>query len=396
MKCRVCDRESFEVAVDLGMQPLAHHFLSQEQVGKELFYPLRLLWCKCCKTAQLDHTVKKEIVYTDHTYLAGITKSLAEHFGRIAKEIDERFFKNQKSKSIFDIGSNDGTQLKAFQALGYDVLGVEAAKTIAEIANRDHVPTIHAFYNLETADRIGKYFDIFNASGVFFHLEELHSVTEAIRKYLKPNGVFVVQCMYMKSIIEHCAFDQIYHEHLLFYTLETLEKLLNLHGLALFDVQFSPIHGGSLIAFVGHQGRRTPSARLEKMREEETHSGCNEISAYRAFAKGVEKMKQENLAFLEKKKKEGKRVFGMGAPVKGNTLLNYCGIGKNYLECLVEKNELRRGLYSPGMHLPIRIEKEVMPPDIYYVLAWNFKDEILKNNQALIERGVEFYFPVNP
>lgn len=395
MQCRVCDSSDFIPAIDLGMHPLSLHFLSDSQVGKEDYYPLRVIVCQKCQTAQLDYTVKKEVMYSDHTYLSGITRSLAAHFEQIANTVDERFFKNQGTKSVLDIGSNDGTQLKAYQKLGYEVLGVEAAKSIAAIANQNGVPTCHDFFNMKTADRIGKKFDVFNAAGVFFHLEELHSVTAAIQKYLSSDGVFVVQFLYMKSIMQNGAFDQIYHEHLLYYTLKTIDTLLNRHGLALFDAEFSPIHGGTIIGYVGHRGR-APTERLLKMKAEEEASGCNTLHAYKAFAKQIETLKTENLAYLARKKKEGKRIFGMGAPVKGNTLLNYFGIGKQFLDCLVEKNELRRGLFSPGMHLPIHIEKEISPPDVYYVLAWNFKKEILQNNQHLIKQGVEFYFPIEP
>lgn len=394
MQCRVCDNDKdFSLAVDLGEHPLSLHFLKQEQVGKESFYPLRVVYCEKCSTAQLDYTVKKEVMYSDHTYLSGITRSLAQHFEDIAQTVDRRFFSDKKEKRVLDIGSNDGTQLKAYQKLGYEVVGVESAKGIAEIANKNGVPTLHAFFNMETADRIGKTFDVFNAAGVFFHLEELHSVTEAIKKYLDRNGVFVVQFLYMKSIMENRAFDQIYHEHLLYYTLKTLDTLLARHGLALFDAEFSSIHGGTIIGYVTHKGKK-PTDRLLKMKAEEEASGCNQLAAYRAFAKNIEKLKSENIKFLEAKRREGKRVYGMGAPVKGNTLLNYFGIGKDLLDCLVEKNELRRGLFSPGMHLPIYIEKEMPPPDVYYVLAWNFKKEILENNRHLLEKGVEFYFPI--
>lgn len=395
MFCKICDCTSFISAVDLGNHPLSLHFLTQDQIGKESFYPLRVVVCENCSAAQLDYTVQKEKMYSNHTYLSGITRSLLAHFEQVAQTVDLRFFSGKKQKRVLDIGSNDGTQLKAYQKLGYEVLGVESAKGIAEIANRNEVPTMHAFFNMKTADQIGKSFDVINAAGVFFHLEELHSVTEAIKKYLDKKGVFVVQFLYMKSIMENRAFDQIYHEHLLYYTLKTLDRLLERHGLSLFDAEFSSIHGGTIIGYVTHKGK-TPTERLLKMKAEEEASGCNEIAAYRSFAQDIEKLKKENLEFLEGKKRQGKSIFGMGAPVKGNTLLNYFGVGKNLLDCLVEKNELRRGLFSPGMHLPIYIEKEVKPPDVYYVLAWNFKKEILENNHHLIEKGVEFYFPIEP
>jgi SAM-dependent methyltransferase len=326
-----------------------------------------------------------------------VTKSLSEHFRQVALEIDERFFKDKTQKSVLDIGSNDGTQLKHFQALGYEVLGVESSKTTAKIANDAGVPTLNDFFNLEVVKKLDRKFDAINAAGVFFHLEELHSVTAGIREALAKDGVFVVQFLYMKRIVENLAFDQIYHEHLLYYNLQTIEVLLNRHGLAMFDAYLAPIHGGSIMAFVGHQGSRPVSDRLQAMRQAEKEAKSNEFQTYLEFAQRIEQMKGENLAYLEQAKQAGKSIWGFGAPVKGNTLLNYFGIGTQYLDYLVEKNELRRGLYSPGMHIPLKIEKELTAlPDIYYVLAWNFKREILANNQALIDQGVEFFFPVNP
>ena len=397
MKCRTCNAQKLEPVVDLGDQPWCNNFLTKEEVGKEPFYPLRVVFCHECHTSQLDFTVKKEIMFGNHTYLSGVTKSLSEHFRGIAREVDERFMAARPSKSVLDIGSNDGTQLKHFQELGYEVLGVESSKTTARMANDAGVPTLNAFFNEETMKSIGRQFDVFNAAGVFFHLEELHSVCRGIKNGLKEDGVFVVQFLYMKSIMENLAFDQIYHEHLLYYTLETIEVLLRRHGLAMFDAYLAPIHGGSIVGFIGHEGSRPVSARLADLREQEKQSGCNSIEAYHEFDRRIRKMKTENLEYLHAAKAAGKKVYGFGAPVKGNTMLNYFGVGPDLIEYLVEKNELRRGLYSPGMHIPLLIEKDVKtPPDIYYVLAWNFKKEILANNQHLIDQGVEFYFPVNP
>jgi len=397
MICRVCDSTALELAVDLGQQPWCNHFLRKEEVGKEPFYPLQVVYCRDCSTAQLNYTVKKEVMFGDHTYLSGVTRSLSQHFQQVAQEVDERFFKDISAKSVLDIGSNDGTQLKHFQALGYEVQGVESSKTTAAIANQAGVPTLNCFFNLETARNLGRKFSVINAAGVFFHLEELHSVTEGIREALADNGIFVVQFLYMKRIVENLAFDQIYHEHLLYYNLKTIEVLLNRHGLSMFDAYISPIHGGSAIGFVTHKGKREPSEQLNELRDLEEKDKSNAFDTYRRFAMRIEEMKRENLEYLQKKHAKGKSVFGFGAPVKGNTLLNYFGIGTQLIQCLVEKNELRRDLYSPGMHIPVLIEKELTAlPDVYYVLAWNFKKEILANNQKLIDRGVEFYFPVNP
>jgi 2-polyprenyl-3-methyl-5-hydroxy-6-metoxy-1,4-benzoquinol methylase len=396
MECRVCDGRDFRLVVDLGNQPRGNHFLTKEEVGHEPSYPLRLIYCNRCATAQLDYTIKKEIVNNDHSYLSGVTRSLREHFKLVAEDVNRQFFSSQKGKSALDIGSNDGTGLIPYQEMGYRVLGIEASSQLAMIANQQKVETLHAFFNLELAKSLGEGFDVINAAGVFFHLEELHSVTQGIKFLLKPDGVFVIQAMYMKNILENQAFDQIYHEHLLFYTFKTLQALLQRHGLELFDGYISPIHGGSIIGYAGHVGKRSQTKRLRALIAEEERAATNDYPTYAHFAAQLPQMKEDNLAFLHLKKQEGKVIYGMGAPVKGNTLLNYFGIGTNYLTCLVEKNALRKGKFSPGMHVPIFMEDEVVPPDVYYVLAWNFKKEILANNQKLLAQGVEFYFPVDP
>jgi SAM-dependent methyltransferase len=397
--CRVCDSERLEPCIDLGQQPWCNDFLRADQVGSEPFYPLRVVFCHDCSTVQLDFTVAKEVMFGDHTYLSGITKSLSAHFEDIATETITRFFSNRDrpSISVLDIGSNDGTQLKHFQKLGCTVLGVESSKTTASLAVRGGVPTVNRFFNLELVREMGQRFNVINAAGVFFHLEELHSATRGIKEALAEDGVFVVQFLYMHRIVENLAFDQIYHEHLLYYNLKTIEVLLKRHGLSMFDAYLSSIHGGSIIGFVTHDGNKQPTVRLQAMRRAENEARSNEFSTYIKFSRNIQEMKERNLDFLSSRKSQGKRIYGMGAPVKGNTLLNYFGVGKDYLDFLVEKNPLRNGLFSPGMHLPIVMEdQDLAPPDVYYVLAWNFKKEILANNAELLKAGTEFFFPVNP
>lgn len=397
MICRVCDSKNLVPVVDLGMQPWCNHFLTKEEVGKEPYYPLRLIYCQDCQTSQLDYTVAKEVMFSNHTYLSGMTKSLSDHFHSVAEKVNSDFQFSGNKKSILDIGSNDGTQLKHYQALGWDVVGVESSKQTAEIAVKAGIPTINNFFNEALVQNLNKKFQVINASGVFFHLEELHSVTKGIKLGLAEDGVFVVQFLYMKNIIENCAFDQIYHEHLLYYTFKTIEKLLSRHGLEMFDAYISPIHGGSVIGYVGHPGKRKMTTALKALIQAEEKSGVNNIETYHQFAKRIQMMKEQNLSFLRAAKKAGKKVYGMGAPVKGNTMLNYFGVDSNLIQILVEKNPLRRNLFAPGSHIPVKIEDEVKDqPDIYYVLAWNFKKEIIQRYQDLIQSGVEFYFPVDP
>ncbi len=396
MNCRVCDSRRLELALDLGDQPWANQFVLPAEAGSEPTYPLHLVHCADCGTAQLDYTVPKETLFGDHTYLSGITQTLDRHFAAIAEDVDGRFGGDGASRAILDIGSNDGTQLRHFQRLGYQVLGVDSSITTARLANERGVETTQAFFNEAFARDLGRQFDVINAAGVFFHLEELHSATEGIRTLLRPDGVFVVQCLYMKQIVENVAFDQVYHEHLLYYTVRTLRTLLERHGLEMFDCRVDPIHGGSLVAFVGHPGRHAIAPRLQTLLAIEDAAGANTLQAYRRFARRIAEKKTRNLAFLHAARAQRKRIFGFGAPVKGNTLLNYFGIGRDLIECLVEKNTLRRGLVSPGGHIPVVIESELTDtPDVYYVLAWNFRDEILRNNQRLIEAGVDFFFPVD-
>lgn len=397
MKCRVCSKKKFKQIIDLGNQPWGNDFLKKSMVGKEKFYPLKLLYCENCQLVQLNYTVKKEIMFKNHTYLSGTTKTLNNHFNDVALKLDKKFFKNKRNKNAFDIGSNDGTQLKYYKKLGYNVLGVESSAVASRIANKNGIRTINKFFNENIAKKIDNKFDIINASGVFFHLEELHSVTKGIKKLLKKDGIFVVQFIYLKEMIKNLAFDQIYHEHLIYYNLKTLNNLLKMHGLELFHAYKSKIHGGSIIGYVAHHKQRKITKNLIKLIKSENEAKVNNYSTLLRFAKRIENKKLENKKLLANWSKQKKIVYGFGAPVKGNTLMNYFKISNADFKYLVEKNTLRKGLYSPGSHIKIILENEIVQhPDIYYVLAWNFKKEILKNNKYLIKKGVKFYFPINP
>lgn len=395
MKCRICESSNLDLVFDLGKQPWGNNFLTLDQIGKEKFYPLELLFCVDCSLSQLSYTVNKEIMFSDHTYLSGMTSSLDNHFKEISIFLNNNFNKDKKNKKILDIGSNDGTFLKHFKNLGWEILGVESSEKISKIANKNNIKTINKFFNYELSEEINSHFDFINASGVFFHLEELHSFTKGVKKLLSKNGVFVIQFLYMKQIIKNLAFDQIYHEHLLYYNLETLNYLLSLHGMEIFDANLSDIHGGQMNAFVSHSGTFEKSNNLKNILELERVDKANSKSTYVNFAKNSKKLKEKNLSYLDNALTNNKKIFGLGAPVKGNTLINYFGITKKMIPKLLEINPLRKNLYAPGSHIPVIMESEEKKiPDIYYVLAWNFKEEILKKNKNLVERGTEFYFPI--
>ena len=397
MECRICSSKNLDLVVNLGRQPWCNNFLKKSQLGKEKFYPLKLMYCNNCSLAQLSYTVKKEIMFSDHTYLSGITKTLSNHFKKICNNINKQFNCDKSKKSILDLGSNDGTFLKHFKKIGWEILGIESSKRISIIANKNGIKTINKFFNYELASSLKKKFDFINASGVFFHLEELHSFTRGVKYLLANDGVFIVQFLYMKSIVNNLAFDQIYHEHLLYYNLSTLQKLLDMYDLEIFDCYLTSVHGGQMITYISHLGTKTKTKRFFSYLKKERNSKCNSKSFYLNFAKNLIKLKEKNIKFLKDCRKNDRTVFGMGAPVKGNTLLNYFNVNKNLIQKLLEKNQLRKNLYAPGSHIPIVMENEEKNiPDVYYVLAWNFKKEILKNNKKLINRGVKFFFPINP
>ena len=394
-ECRICGSSSLKPVLNLGEQPWGNGFLILGDISHEKKYPLHLIFCTDCGLAQIDFTVSKGTMFADHTYLSGITESMQEHFTITAGQVDN-FFGQIKRRNVLDIGSNDGTQLIAYRNLGYDVLGVEPSLSSANIAEQVSVKTIVKFFDADLASEINEKFQIINASGVFFHLEDLHSVTDGVRILLDDDGVFVVQCLYMQAILENGAFDQIYHEHLLFYTLQTLDQLLKLHGLELFDAQVSSIHGGSLICFAGHKGRFQKTSKLRDLKAKEHHNQTNELITYANFSQRVQKGKIQTVNALQELKNQGKTIYGLGAPVKGNTLLNYFDIGTETLDLLLERNHLRRNTFSPGKHIPIKIEDELKePPDVYFCLAWNFKQEILKRHAKDIDNGVEFMFSLD-
>jgi SAM-dependent methyltransferase len=395
--CRICDSDELEPIIDLGDQPWGNGFLRPDDFITERSFPLILVRCSNCSLAQLNYTIAKEDMFIKHTYLSGTTNTLNEHFAILAKQTHSNFLQNLPKPLVLDIGSNDGTQLKHYQELGCDVVGVESAPHAVEIALANGIPTEAAFFNADLARKMNLKFDVINASGVFFHLEELHSVCEGVEFALAPEGVFIVQFIYMKTMQDNIAFDQIYHEHLLYYTLKTLSTLLEMYGLEIFDAHLSSIHGGSIIAYVSHPGKFKKTSGLNSLIADEAKNCANELIRYKEFAIQAKQLKVQTLKWFETASANNRLVYGLGAPVKGNTLINYFGLNKENLAYLIERNSLRQGLYSPGAHIPLLLENEItVPPDAYFVLAWNFKSEILKRHSGDVEQGIEFYFPIDP
>ena len=394
MNCRSCNGEKLNVILDLGNQPWCNDFLTEERLGKENTYPLRLNYCEECELLQLDHTVPKETMFADHCYLSGMTKTLIDHFYEVAEE-NVKQFDIKANDLVVDIGGNDGSQLLQYRKAGAEnVLNVECAARVSEISRQKGINTITEYFNRDCAEEhIGeKSVKLYNASGVFFHLEELHSVIDGIKFSLKDDGVLIVQFMYAGTMIEKLNFDTIYHEHLCYYTLQSLNNLLSPYDLKIFDAYYSEIHSGSIIAKITHIDG-VFDVETERYLELLGRDRKYTIEAFKEFAKTIEAQKGYLRDTLEAFKAEGKTIYAYGAPAKGNTLLNYFGIDNTLVDKAVEINEMKIGNYLPQSHIPITLEDKNDLPNYYLLLSHNFADEIIKKNQDIIKQGVKFIIP---
>lgn len=393
-KCMSCSSDKLVSIIDFGDQPWCNDFLTKENLGLENKYPLHLVCCEECELLQLNYVVPKETMFYDHQYLSGMTSTLGDHFLSLAKE-NKNDFDLKKDDLIVDIGGNDGFQLMQYQHIGLkNVVNVESAKNICAFSEKKGVKTVNAFFNEKTARQYfgEKSAKIINASGVFFHLEELHSVIKGIKYMLAEDGVFTIQFMYAGSMIENNNFDTVYHEHLCYYTLRNVINLLSPYDLDVFDAYYTPIHSGSIIAKVCHSTSKLNNKTdrfYETLKKDQKYN----IESYKQFFSGVEKYKNTLYNLLKKIKDDGKTIYAYGAPAKGNTLLNYCGITNKIVEKAVEINKLKIGFYLPQSHIPIVLEKEEDLPDYYFLLSHNFDKEIINKNKDAIKKGVKFIIP---
>jgi len=397
LSCRVCSSSSLVEFLDLGDQPHGDSLLDFAELAyKEPLYPLRVNYCEDCTTVQIDYTVPKELMFEHYLYVSGTTKTLSKHFENSTNRLIKKYSLTENDL-VVDIGSNDGTWLYFFKKNGLKILGIDAAKNIAFIANEKGLETWAEFFNKSVAERIivekGKA-KLVTAAGVFFHLEELHSVTEGINQLLTAQGVFCIQVIYLGEMIDNNKFDQIYHEHLTYWTLTSISKLLELHGLEIFDVVNLEIHGGSLEIHACHKGNRKISDSVHRIKNNERQRGYQEFETYVKFGRRVWGIREKLLKILIEFKKNHKLVYAMGAPIKGATLLNSFKINTNLIKCAVEINELKIGKYIPGVRIPIVNEALVIPPAAYLILAWNFLPELINKYHDYLKSGGLFILPV--
>lgn len=396
ISCRICGSHNVELFLDLGEQPHCNRLVPPKRLAtRDPVYPLRVGFCHDCSLVQIDHTIPKEQMFSDYPYVSGTTRTLVEHFRNTAARLVSTYGLKAGDR-VVDIGSNDGSWLAQYAPFGLTVLGVEAAANVAAIALSNGITTLNRFFNEETADLILAEHGsakLVTAAGVFFHLEELHSVVRGIHRLIGDDGVFVVQAIYLGGMVENLAFDQIYHEHLCYYTLRSLEALFARHDLAVFDVGIVPIHGGTIEVHVCRTGIRPEKPNVAAFREEEARKGLGEFVTYRHFGERVWKLRDRLLALLRDMRAKGLSVYAFGAPAKGATLLNTFGIGPDLVQKAVEKNPMKVGFHIPGCRIPIIAENDTSP-DAYLMLAWNFLDEFLVRKKAYLDGGGRFIVPV--
>lgn len=381
------------------MSPLANSFVRKEDLAKpEPFYPLRVFVCEDCSFAQLIDIVRPDILFRDYIYFSSGVRTVPEHFRNYANEIVANFA-TTKGDLVVEIGSNDGVLAGAVQALGPRVLGVDPAVNVVKLANERGIPTLPEFFSAAVAERIRNEYGsakVITGNNVIAHIDALQDVAQGVTSLLADDGVFMFEAPYLKDMFDRLTFDTIYHEHVSYLAVRPLAKLLARFGLEIFDVKTVPVQGISLRTYAGKKGVRPVRPSVASFIAEEDRLGMSSVESYRALAKDIAGLKERVLGVLHEYKRQGKRLAGYGAPAKGNTLLNYFGVGTDMLEYTTEELPSKIGLFTPGMHLPIvHIDgSRKSPPDAYLLLAWNSRDAIVKNEEKFLAGGGSFIVPI--
>ncbi|WP_102109785.1 class I SAM-dependent methyltransferase [Oceaniglobus roseus] len=398
--CRLCGAPLHHTVVDLGMSPPCESFLPPELVdAAEVYHPLHVMVCEGCMLVQLRDYVQPEEIFTEYAYFSSFSTSWVEHARRYAVMVTERF-KLDDTSFVVELASNDGYLLQHFGPLGVPVLGIEPAANVAAAAVRKGIPTRVEFFGTAMADRMraeGQSVDLVIGNNVLAQVPDLNDFVEGVARLLKPEGVATFEFPHVGRLLAESQFDTIYHEHYSYFSLTTIEHMAARHGMYVFDVERLPTHGGSLRVYLAREGAaHAPTANLDEMRRIEREEGLDGLAAYRAFDEKVRRTKRELLKFLIEAKDAGRRICGYGAPGKGNTLLNYCGIGTDFLDFTVDRNPYKHGRFTPGMRIPIRPVEAIdaARPDHILILPWNLRDEIVDQMRHVADWGGTFVVPI--
>ncbi len=394
--CRFCGSPLDQTFADLGMSPLANSYLTREQTNRmEPFYPLRAFVCSSCLLVQLEEFETPEAIFSDYAYFSSYSSSWLDHSRRYVEQIVSRFGIDQGSK-VVELASNDGYLLQYFVERHVPVLGVEPAVNVAQAAREKGIPTVVEFFGraLARSLRADSAADLIIGNNVLAHVPDLNDFVGGMKLLLKPGGVITLEFPHLLRLIEEHQFDTIYHEHFSYFSFLTARRIFAYHGLRLFDVDELLTHGGSLRIYACHDDDpgKPEAERAIELAAREREVGLEDLATYRAYARTVHAEKREILSFLIELKRTGNTIVGYGAPAKGNTLLNFCGVGTDFLDYTVDLNPHKQDHFLPGSHIPIRSPESLREtrPDIVLILPWNLRHEIMEHHDYIRDWGGRF------
>jgi hypothetical protein len=394
-ECGICGSKDFLEILDLGAMPPANAFLKANEFKKEENFPLVVQLCKNCKSLQLRHVVSPIFLFKDYCYTTRASQPLVEHFHELAEEIVNDYVQSPNDL-VVEIGSNDGVLLSKIKDQ-CKVLGIDPANNIAKTAIQENVPTLVDFFNTKLSKKIKSDIGeakVVVANNVMAHINDLRDVFSGVKHLLSSTGCFIFEVHWVGNLLTEGGFDQIYHEHLYYHSLNSLKVLLDSLGMVINNIRLVPIHGQSMRVYVGRSG--VSSSAVRKFLDREIKMGLLDAKTYQNFSKKVESNKGNLSKLLGKLKKNGKKIVGYGAPAKGNTLLNYFKIEPKVLDYITDTTPSKQGKYTPGAHIPIVSPEKLESdwPDYALLLSWNYADAILKKEKALREKGLKFIVPV--
>jgi len=401
MHCRFCNTPLKYLFVSLGASPLSNSYLDEEHLHEmEPFYPLEVYVCENCFLVQLKEFESPEKIFGDYAYFSSYSDTWLKHSENYVDKMIDVFGINRQSY-VVEIASNDGYLLQYFSKKKIPVLGIEPAKNVAEEAIRKGIPTETIFFGAETAKRLkseGKSADLLLGNNVLAHVPNLNDFVAGLKILLKPFGVITIEFPHLIRLMEGVQFDTIYHEHFSYFSFTTVKKVFAGHELVLFDVEELPTHGGSLRIYAKHKQDNTKdiSSCVSELKQLEYDTGYTNIDNYLTFKENVKKIKRDILEFLIQAKKDNKTIAGYGAPAKGNTLLNYCGIKTDFIDYTVDRNPHKQGSYLPGSHIPVESPEKIKEtkPDYVFILPWNLKEEIMSQMAVIRNWGGKFVIPI--